>query len=511
MHNNYYFFQHLVPSLNSKLKEAVLTNCFSQNKDELIIEFRLPCNEYFFVKASLESQFSCLSFPNNFHRAKRNSINIFDEIRGHKLLSITSVLNERAFIFNFELGKKLLFKLFGNQSNIIYLKNNTVTDLFKNKLKRDREIDITLLDRRSLDTSYQALKSAHWNVRQTIPTLDKDTAQLLFDRLTLSDNKEKAFDTFMKELQAPTFYIDSTNIGYRLNLIKSDFAQSNFSDPILAITTFFDKQIKHTSINGVKTKLITTINSQLTKSTNYIKKLTKKLNELSEGSSNQQKADILMANLHAIKMGTKVAELFNFYNNSTISINLNPLQTPQKNAERYYRKAKNEAKEIAILTQNIKSKSKVIADLTSKLSEIESCSDIKHLLKQVPSTHTKAEEPLAYKVYRFDEYQILVGKNAKHNDTLTLKVAKKDDLWLHAKDVSGSHVVIKQIPGKPFSKYIIEKAAQLAAYHSKRKTDTLCPVLYTPKKYVRKKKGTPAGAMFVEKEKVLLVEPSANF
>ena len=115
---------------------------------------------------------------------------------------------------------------------------------------------------------------------------------------------------------------------------------------------------------------------------------------------------------------------------------------------------------------------------------------------------------MPYKEFKIDGYIILVGKNAKHNDTLTLKIAKKNDLWLHAKDVSGSHVVLKQVPGKNYPEYIIEKAAQLAAFYSKRKTDTLCPVLYTPKKYVRKKKGTPAGAMFVEKEKVILVEPS---
>ncbi|MEM7297209.1 MAG: NFACT RNA binding domain-containing protein [Bacteroidota bacterium] len=109
-----------------------------------------------------------------------------------------------------------------------------------------------------------------------------------------------------------------------------------------------------------------------------------------------------------------------------------------------------------------------------------------------------------------DGWLIWVGKNSKANDELTLKYAKKNDLWLHAKDVPGSHVVVKEKPGQNYPEYIIEKAAGLAAANSKRKTDTLCPVIYTPKKFVRKMKGAPAGQVIVEKEEVVMVEPSTE-
>ena len=104
---------------------------------------------------------------------------------------------------------------------------------------------------------------------------------------------------------------------------------------------------------------------------------------------------------------------------------------------------------------------------------------------------------------------MFIGKNSKNNDLLTQKHAFKEDLWLHAKDVSGSHVIIKYQSGKKFPKPVIEKAAQLAAYYSQRKTDSYCPVMYTPKKFVRKPKGAAPGAVIVEKEEVILVEPSA--
>jgi len=104
-------------------------------------------------------------------------------------------------------------------------------------------------------------------------------------------------------------------------------------------------------------------------------------------------------------------------------------------------------------------------------------------------------------------YDILVGKNSKANDKLTSQYAKKNDLWLHAKGSPGSHVVIKQKPGSNFPKPVIEKAAELAAYYSKSKGESLCQVLYTESKYVRKRKGSIAGEVIVEKEKVILVEP----
>jgi predicted ribosome quality control (RQC) complex YloA/Tae2 family protein len=112
-----------------------------------------------------------------------------------------------------------------------------------------------------------------------------------------------------------------------------------------------------------------------------------------------------------------------------------------------------------------------------------------------------------YHTFEFKGFQIWVGKNAEANDELTLMHTYKEDLWLHAKDVAGSHVIIKHQSGKNFPKDVIERAAQLAAYNSKRKTESLCPVAVTPKKFVRKRKGDPAGMVVVEKEEVILVEP----
>ncbi|HEX2900145.1 MAG TPA: NFACT RNA binding domain-containing protein, partial [Bacteroidia bacterium] len=100
-----------------------------------------------------------------------------------------------------------------------------------------------------------------------------------------------------------------------------------------------------------------------------------------------------------------------------------------------------------------------------------------------------------------------VGKNAKQNDSLTFGHSRKDDLWLHARDTPGSHVIIRNPTAGPIPNPVLEFAASLAAKHSKRKHENLVPVQYTERKYVRKVKNGAAGAVLVEREKVIMIEP----
>jgi len=219
-----------------------------------------------------------------------------------------------------------------------------------------------------------------------------------------------------------------------------------------------------------------------------------------------------MANLNSLQTGLTKAVLHDFYNDEPIEIKLNRELSPQKNAENLYRKAKNRHQEIDALKENIEAKEKLIDKVSRQILHLQDLDDTKELRKYLKdhglTQKEKAkEEHLPYHEFEVDGWQILLGKHAKANDELTLKVANKNDLWLHAKDVAGSHVVVRQKPGQNFPTHIIEKAAALAAANSKRKTDTLCPVIYTQKKFVRKMKGAPAGQVIVEKEEVVMVEP----
>ena len=99
MHNNFYFFRHLVPRLEEKLLGKVFLECFSQNKDELVIRFD-DAQKAFYIKAVLTADFCCLSFPNQFNRSRKNSADIFTEANNGKVTSLRQYVNERAFLLS---------------------------------------------------------------------------------------------------------------------------------------------------------------------------------------------------------------------------------------------------------------------------------------------------------------------------------------------------------------------------------------------------------------------------
>ena len=228
-----------------------------------------------------------------------------------------------------------------------------------------------------------------------------------------------------------------------------------------------------------------------------------------------------MANLHDIPQppGTKSPErltLYDFYRNQEITLKLKPELSPQKNAENFYRKAKNEKiEEQHLLDLAISREIEIqrLKDQKVDVAAIQTLKELRRYIKQQPTLTggkertSSAESGPLFKEVVVDSFRVLIGKNAKNNDLLTQKYAYKDDLWLHARDVTGSHVILKYQAGKPFPRHVIERAAELAAWHSKRRTDSLCPVTVTPKKFVRKPKGFADGRVLIEKEDVVLVVP----
>lgn len=106
-----------------------------------------------------------------------------------------------------------------------------------------------------------------------------------------------------------------------------------------------------------------------------------------------------------------------------------------------------------------------------------------------------------------DGFKILVGRNNRQNDKLTLKTASKNDMWLHTKDIHGSHVIVVS-DGKEISDTAIYEAARLAAYHSKARNSSQVPVDYTLVRYVSKPNGSKPGMVIYVNNKTLYVKPS---
>ncbi|QSE96941.1 NFACT RNA binding domain-containing protein [Fulvivirga lutea] len=505
MQNNYYFLKHLTNELANKLVGGVIKELFSQNKDELIIEV-VKGNNPLYIKAHFSPSFCCLSFPIEFHRARKNSVNLFSEIENDTITKVELYKNERAFNLTLASGYSLIFKLHGNRSNILLAKNNNVEKLFINRLENDFNIIPDELHR-EIDQSFERFIELNGNYKLLFPTFNK-TLQLYYEKsingLSEIEDRWVKLQELLNELEEPTFYV--THLELSMVPIENGKV---FNSPVDALNYFFNTYISSHHFNKSKSAEIAKRQTLLKKSRSYIKKTEGKLKEIQNNASYRVFGDLLMANLHTLKEGMTEVELTDFYTNQPVKIKLKRTLSPQKNAELYYRKAKNQDVEIKTLQKNIALKEKQVLVLENEIREIEATTDFKDL-KNFISTNKPVKEPslnLPYNEFDWNGFKIWVGKNAQSNDKL-IQLGFKDDLWLHAKDVSGSHVLIKHQAGKVIPSEVKEKAAQLAGYFSKRKTDTLCPVIVTPRKFVRKRKGDPPGAVVVDKElEVLLVEP----
>jgi predicted ribosome quality control (RQC) complex YloA/Tae2 family protein len=513
VHNNFYLLRQLSVKLNETIAGYAVVSCFSQSKDELIIELN-NTKDSFFIRADLSQTFSCLSFPGEFRRARKNSVDLFEKIILKKVKCVRQFENERAFALELEDGHTLIFKMHGNFANVLLAKENKVKAIFRNHLGTDFEIEVDKLNK-SIDFSKENfLKHSH-QPASIYFTFGKPVFDYLKEKGFESSDVEgqwKSIQETIGLLENPAYYLVEKNARLTLSLLPTGKMTETFDDPIIAITAFYDKSTRDQAFLAEKKEALTGIQTRLKNSQAYVAKNTQKSIELEHDHHYQLWADLIMANLHVIKQGQEKVVLTSFYDGAPVEIKLKKEMTAQKNAEVFYRKSKNHQLEINKLKESILAKEKDIENFESQIFQVEGTHDLRSLREKMGKLglvkkSSVATEPLPYREFEFRNYKIWVGKNAEANDTLTLKYSFKDDLWLHAKDVAGSHVLLKHQAGKNFPKEVIEYAAGLAAFYSKRKNETLCPVAFTPKKFVRKRKGDPAGAVVVEREEVILVEP----
>lgn len=514
MHNNYFFLQQLTKSLEQLITGAVVSECFSQSKDELVVRFERKSSP-FFIKASLSPSFSCLSFPDKFHRARKNSIDLFDELIGQRVEGIRLFRNERSFSIMFSNEFVLLFKMHGNRSNIIAFQSGVVNEVFKNNIPDDQILDMNSLDR-DIDGSYENFLRNHTHPENIYFTFGKLVWKYLrvnhFDDLSIEE-QWKAIQAVLHQLNQPKYSIRELNGKIFFSLLDFGSIIKQFEDPVEAINNFFIFYTQQAVFSREKMLIVSELKSRLQSTENYIAKTQMKLQQLEKENNYKVWADLLMANLHTVPAGAEYANLPDFYNHDrNIEIKLKRDLSPQKNAAIFYKKAKNQQIEIRHLQQLLRNKQEEREATSNQLKQVERAEDVKALrtaigTRNVGQEKQKSATTLPYREVEFNGYKIWIGKNARSNDSLTLKYGYKEDLWLHAKDVAGSHVLIKYQSGKNFPKDVIERAAQLAAHHSKRKNESLCPVAITQKKYVRKRKGDPPGSVVVEREEVLMVEP----
>lgn len=259
------------------------------------------------------------------------------------------------------------------------------------------------------------------------------------------------------------------------------------------------------------------IENELKKNKQKLKKLEQSLLETDHAEIIRQKGELLHTFSYQINRGQKEAILPNYYQeDQEIKIALNPALSPHQNAQKYFQKYQKMKNSVSILREQIAQTKLEIDYLESVLSQLELASPLdldvlqEELLAQgfikrsSKQRKKKIHKSQPERYFSTDGDLILVGKNNLQNDQLTLRTAKKTDVWLHAKNIPGSHVIIKN--SEPSEQTLIE-AAQLAAYFSKYRLSASVPVDYVQVKHVHKPNGAKPGYVIYEKQKTLSVTP----
>lgn len=293
---------------------------------------------------------------------------------------------------------------------------------------------------------------------------------------------------------------------HTLRLTHLNFTESKYELMSEAIDNFYSVNKSNDRLDQMKSSLIKKINSHKKSVNKKIKILNNNISKEAQAENSKKKADLLAANLYRIDGKSKEIELEDFYNdNNLIKISLNPMKTPWENIDEYYNRAK-KIKAAIVYAKNDLPKQENLLSYLNQLEDFvnrsNSISDLEEIREEMVDNKlikkkgrnkkkSKPSRPFHYKTENGSD--IYVGKNSKQNDYITLKVARKEDLWFHVKDSPGSHVILKT--DKIFDEDI-KKAAYLAALNSSLASANKVDVDYTEKKNVNKAKGAKDGMVY---------------
>ncbi len=261
---------------------------------------------------------------------------------------------------------------------------------------------------------------------------------------------------------------------------------------------------------------------------NLVSRLTRKLaiqeKELAATQDRErlrQLGDILTANLHRVTKGQTVISCEDFYDEEMgmVDIPLSPILSPQQNAAKFYKdytRMKNAEKELNKQMEIARQEREYLQSVLEELNRAETEAELEEIRQELQAggyvkadTGKKRMKQSKLAPMRFestDGYPIFVGRNNRQNDELTFRSARKDDLWLHASKVHGSHVIIACAGVTPPDDTITQ-AAQLAAYYSEAGGGQNVAVDVTPVKQVKKLPGAKPGMVIYHSYNTVIANP----
>ncbi len=292
-----------------------------------------------------------------------------------------------------------------------------------------------------------------------------------------------------------------------------------------AVACFYEQTHATQVLEQTRASLEAVLNRLIASTSKKADRLREELNRARNADEFKRMGELLTAHLYQIKPRQEAITLSDFYDPSQeITIPLDPKRSPSENAQRYftqYRKAKRGAQTIQHLHEAAEerlAKLKLYADELSSAQDEHALGTLRTrlieagIIRSEPKKggHIKKDKTPEIHPRRYltsEGWTVFVGRNDWENDLLTRR-AHPEDFWFHAQGCPGSHVVLKREGRKAEpGKRTLEEAASVAAYWSKARTSKTVPVNYTLKKYVRKPRRAKPGAVLIQREKTLFVEP----
>lgn len=265
------------------------------------------------------------------------------------------------------------------------------------------------------------------------------------------------------------------------------------------------------------------ITNEIEKNSKKIGKLERTLKDTERGEQYQLFGELLTANLYQMKKGMKEIEVVNYYDEeqSMVTIPLDPLKNPSDNAQKYFSRYQKSKNAVGVVQEQIEKTKLELAYFEALHQQLQSASprdieEIREELQEEGYIRQKKKKgmkkpanakPQLETYYATDGDLIFVGKNNKQNDYLTNKFARRDEIWLHTKDIPGSHVVIRN---ESPSEKTIKEAAVLAAFFSKAKQSSSVPVDFTQVRHVKKPNGSKPGFVIYDQQQTVYITPDAD-
>lgn len=253
------------------------------------------------------------------------------------------------------------------------------------------------------------------------------------------------------------------------------------------------------------------------------KKHEKTLQKADNAGKYQKKGELLTAHMHQVQKGDQSIDVIDYYDpeQKEMTIDLDPNKTPSENAQTFFKRYQKLKTSKRVVKREIRKSQQEVAYFDQLLQQMDVAkeADIEEIRqelreegylkqqKQRKKGKNKPKKPVPEQYVSTDGTPIFVGKNNKQNEYVTMKLAAKDDTWLHTKDIPGSHVIIQS---KDPSEDTLREGALIAAYFSKAQQSASVPVDYTKVRHVRKPNGAKPGFVTYDNQRTLTVTPDTT-